>query len=123
MRLGAACLAVFGLLAACGGRTFEVDSSNEPTGDGDTTTSGSGGGTQKDGVTGFGDDPVTLGACKLGFDPNADPTRPCPWVAKNRCYDHKLDACACICPQNGKSTTCTSGFDGGPDSHTAVDCY
>lgn len=76
---------------------------------------GSGGGGSLDGQ-------ATLGPCVEGFLYVENPSLQCNWLAEGRCYDEKLDACACICPRRG-SSTCLSGFYGGDGSATRVSCY
>ena len=56
-----------------------------------------------------------LPECREGppgpFGGNAE----CPWRADGKCYDTKLEACACVCPT--EDSICISGFRGGE-----VDC-
>ncbi len=66
-------------------------------------------------------DPTSLGECTPGFKQSAEPGRACAWLAKGLCYDEKLEACACICPMG--MSTCSSGFDNGPDGQVRVSCY
>lgn len=116
-----------GLLGACGGR---VESEPPPGTDGTGTSSSDGDGVRgdADGPTGGSDDPADspsdktpLGRCSEGFLRSEHPGRACNWLAEDRCYEEKLDACACICPQD-RDSTCLSGFYGGDGSATRVSC-
>jgi hypothetical protein len=60
-----------------------------------------------------------LGECVLGYLETF--SKPCAWVADDRCYDARQMACNCVCPRD-RDSQCTSGFDGGPDGHVWVDC-
>jgi hypothetical protein len=98
---------------ACGGKV-------EP----DDGHGGSGGAPATGGAAGRGEgghfgDPTPLEACELGFSPQEQPARRCPWIADGRCYETKEKACACICPVD-RVTTCISGFPG--DGPVFVDC-
>jgi len=61
-----------------------------------------------------------LGDCTLGRAEVYD-DRPCPWVAKNRCYEEREMACNCACPRS-RNSACVSGFDDGPQGHVKVSC-
>jgi len=52
----------------------------------------------------------------------SDPEQPCAWLADKLCYETKEAACACICPQDRRST-CISSLPGGPRDMLPVDCY
>lgn len=61
-----------------------------------------------------------LDMCMTGFDRDEEPERSCNWVAEGRCYEEKLDACACTCPGGTAVSTCSSGF---PEENGAVEVY
>ena len=61
-----------------------------------------------------------LGKCMTGFDRTEEPDRDCNWVVKDRCYEDKLEACACACPSGTAVTTCSSGF---PQQNGRVPVY
>ena len=63
---------------------------------------------------------VALPACKRGFLPASETGTPCNFLYDGRCYDEKLDACACACTKNS-GTTCLSGFPQ-PNGKVAVSC-
>lgn len=99
-RLGAAVVAL--LAAACGGqvRTGEPSASQADPEAGVTAPAPSNpGGT------------VELPECHLG--PEEAVSARCAYAAGGRCYDTKLDACACVCKKRS-GTTCRDGF---PDRH------
>ena len=108
------------LAGACGGRVDAGDEEPEDVeGTGGSTTAPAPSGSTK---PANGLPSIPLDDCKLGFIPEEEPLRPCAWLGKGRCYDRKLDACACICPNSQTPSTCRSGFDGGPDGRVAVFC-
>jgi len=99
-------------LLACGGKLNEGDGAeSSDAGASSVPATGSQSGNTK------------LGPCQLGFVLEAEPTRDCAWLARERCYETKLAACACICPVNRQDSVCSSGFDAGPNGKTEVKCY
>jgi hypothetical protein len=55
----------------------------------------------------------TLPECVLG-PPRASPQASefeCNWVVRNRCYERRIEACACACPRD-RDSTCVSGSPG-----------
>jgi hypothetical protein len=60
-------------------------------------------------------DDTELGPCRRGRPPASD--EPCPWLAEERCYLTKDEACACVCPP-GAGTLCMSDF---PDDTRPVE--
>ncbi len=63
---------------------------------------------------------VELGECMAGFDRDEEPDRDCNWLVEDRCYEDKLDACACACPGGTAVSTCSSGF---PEKNGRVPVY
>lgn len=61
-----------------------------------------------------------LDSCMTGFVREEAPDRPCNWVVGDRCYEEKLEACACACPDGTAVSTCSSGF---PEPDGAVEVY
>ena len=106
------------VLAGCGGQVQEEDAQTEPEESDGSVTEDDGSGDDVAEEPGPGD--LRLGECELGPSPD-DEAGPCNWLAKDRCYDTKAAACACICPRDGPSV-CSSGFYGGEDSRTRVLC-
>jgi hypothetical protein len=111
-------------LGGCGG----IVEHEAPAGGGGSPGSGSGSGADpgsgsgaRSGSGGAGNGQTPLGACSPGFSYAENPDLPCNWLADGRCYEEKLDACACICPRRA-GTTCISGFYGGEGSATEVSC-
>ncbi|HET9934401.1 MAG TPA: hypothetical protein VFQ35_27045 [Polyangiaceae bacterium] len=105
--LALACLAG----VACGGRTEggETDPTDSSAGGASNATPGSGGATSGQGSNGSGFGSTTLPPCVLGVEQwLADA---CDYYAEGRCYEKKLEACACVCPRNVANTTCLSSFD------------
>jgi hypothetical protein len=99
---------VFLLLAGCGGEvrtgTPEVD--------------GGGPGAEPGGGGGFSG--TSLPGCRRGFKPDDQPSSTCDFLADGLCYESKVAACACVCP-NRPNTNCTSGFPV-PDGRVVVTC-
>jgi hypothetical protein len=112
-------VAVLFLAVGCGGRTDENDEaggSDEPP----TSTPDEDAGGGKDPPPSGG---VALPGCEEGFDKKKEPYRSCNWVAKGYCYEDKLEACACVCPQNTSVVSnCASGFPV-EDGEVEVYCY
>lgn len=55
-------------------------------------------------------DLLALPACELGFSiEERDAFQACSFVFEDRCYETKVAACACACPDQA-GTTCISGF-------------
>jgi hypothetical protein len=102
------------LATACGGlaRTDEPAPSGtaDPAPDAAAPTLGSG---DPSGV-------VDLPECRLGFLVEERAQRSCVFVVGGRCYEGKLDACACAC-KKASGTLCLSGFPE-PDGTTNVTC-
>lgn len=112
-----------GVLNGCGG-IVEYDapaSGGGGPGSGSGSGSDSGAGGRSNGSSGGAAGRTPLGTCSLGFSYDENPSVPCNWLAEGRCYEEKLDACACICPRRA-GTTCISGFYGGDGSATEVSC-
>ena len=104
---------VFLVLAGCGGEVRRVDSELvDASGVGGQGTAPNGGGSALSSTQ--------LPACRRGFKPDDQASRPCDFLADGLCYESKLDACACICP-NRPGTNCMSGFPE-PDGHVVVTC-
>jgi hypothetical protein len=61
-----------------------------------------------------------LAGCMMGFEPDEAEGRLCNWQVMGRCYEEKLDACACVCPGGTAVSTCSSGF---PQEDGAVEVY
>ena len=107
------------LCSACGGQTTDDRESKDvdsvdPDMNGAADAGAGDGGQQVDGG-------VALPGCQLGFDPEDADGRPCNWVAQGRCYEEKLEACACICPRDTAVTSnCSSGF---PEENGHVPVY
>jgi hypothetical protein len=97
-------------LLGCGGKLEDDD-------DGEAEERGRGSDSEAPSITSI----TELPPCRLGFDPNLEPTRPCDWLANDLCYAQKLEACACICPRNRTDSLCSSGFYF-PDGRTPVRC-
>jgi hypothetical protein len=114
-------IAALGFALACGGKTDGID---EGTGGGDDGPAVAQGGSTS-GTSNPGASPgnTELGMCKLGFLLVDEPSRDCAWLARERCYDTKLAACACVCPSNRQDSICSSGFYDGPNGKTEVKCY
>lgn len=113
------------LLPACGGvvegGTRDPEGGAADGGAGSTSTSASP--PSKSNETPGHDNPnadTELGDCSLGR-PEAYDDMPCPWVAKNRCYEEREMACNCACPRT-RNSACVSGFDDGPQGHVKVSC-
>jgi hypothetical protein len=114
---------------ACGGRTLEETLPGEGTGGASSATMGSAGTGGRGGTGGLGTRGSTgatgspdyfngltdLPPCNLGT-PLSQSAGDCPWYFTGRCYDTKIDACACACP-NRSGTSCISGF---PDADGKV---
>ncbi|MET0412566.1 MAG: hypothetical protein ABW217_14785 [Polyangiaceae bacterium] len=69
------------------------------------------------GSAGAGD---TLPECVLGparASPQASDVE-CNWVVSDRCYERRIEACACACPRD-RNSNCVSGL---PDREVAVTC-
>ncbi|RYZ07247.1 MAG: hypothetical protein EOO73_12835 [Myxococcales bacterium] len=62
---------------------------------------------------------TALGECELGFPETY--SKPCAWVAEDRCYDSRKMACNCACPRD-RDSQCLSNFANGPDGHVWVAC-
>jgi hypothetical protein len=103
----------FLLLAGCGGEVRRGDPES---------VDGSGMGGQRPATNGGGSglSSTQLPACRRGFKPDDQTFRPCDFLADGLCYESKLDACACICP-NRPGTNCISGFPV-PDGRVVVTC-
>jgi hypothetical protein len=101
---------------ACGGKATDDsdDEGNAPTAQRDPAPAGEGDSSASNGGT-------PLPECRLGFDSDEEPDRPCNWLANGRCYEDKLAACACVCSRK-KNTTCSSGFDE-PNGRVKVSCF
>jgi len=105
---------------ACGGKT---DGTEEGDGSNDGLSGAQAGSTSGTANPGSSPGNTELGMCKLGFLLVDEPSRECAWLARERCYDTKLAACACICPSNRQDSICSSGFYDGPNGKTEVKCY
>jgi len=104
-------------LAGCGGRTESDEGQTGEDEPDDGASPGTGGGD-----TPMGPGETTLGTCKPGFDPVREPSRSCDWLAEERCYPTKTDACNCACPRD-RASTCSSGFFMGAGNRTRVSCF
>ena len=110
-------------LVACGGevRTDDPDApaatSSAKEDDPPSATGGKSGGTGSGSSSHL---PETqLDECKKGtLRADADH---CVYLYEGRCYDEKLDACACACKKQS-GTICSSGFPN-PDVPTEVSCF
>lgn len=98
---------------ACGGEVRN----GEPTPPPPTTAQGS---TPDPASPGGGSDTVPLADCKLGFLIGESAGRACVYVVSGRCYEKKLDACACACTKRS-GTFCLNGFPE-EDGTTKVTC-
>jgi hypothetical protein len=108
------CSITLGVLS-CGGKV------GEDTGDEGAENAGGGSSSAHGGESGAGAAPgsgIALDDCELGFLPDNEPTAPCNWVVEGRCYETKLEACACACPRG--QSTCASGF---PEEDGRVDVW
>lgn len=101
-------------LVACGGTVRKGDDGqeeeDEPPPTPSASPSGGGRGTAPQ---------VDLPECKLGVDESE--AESCLFLYEGRCYEEKLDACACACKRMS-GTTCSSGFPD-PSRPTKVSCY
>lgn len=116
-----AALLVLLVLGGCGGRVDIDGPYPEDEASGGTTGQASGGASNEglgDGETGGGFEEGELPPCELG---PRYPSPECSWLADDRCYAKRRDACACVCPRD-RASFCTSGFPGGPGSPTEVMC-
>ena len=93
-------------LAGCGG---EVKKSDPIQTDGGESNGGGGGFSS-----------TALPGCSPGFKPEDQPSRSCDFLADGLCYESKVAACACVCP-NRSNTNCTSGFPR-PNGRVVVTC-
>jgi hypothetical protein len=93
------------LVLACGGRTDEGGEFSSPKGPPAPTPAEEGSEEPEKEPEGS----TVLPGCEEGFDPKKEPYRTCNWLAEGRCYDEKLEACACVCPRD-KASHCASGF-------------
>jgi hypothetical protein len=99
-------------LTACGGEVQRGPKENpEPAPGGDSPA---------DPAEQGSDNSVQLGDCMAGFDQFEEPERDCNWVVEDRCYEDKLEACACACPGGTAVSTCSSGF---PQQNGRVPVY
>lgn len=101
------------LAVGCGGEVRKDDSV-----DPDASGAGGHGAVENGGGTGLSS--TTLSGCHRGFEPSDQTSRPCDFLADGLCYESKLDACACICP-NRSNTNCVSGFPV-PGGRVVVTC-
>lgn len=110
-----ACALTFTLLGGCGGRVRTDDPAPRP-------GPPSGAEAERTGSEAD-DDPgsVELPECQLGEDPDTNSLRPCSFVVAGRCYEKKIDACACACAAMS-GTLCLSGF-AMADGRAAVSCH
>lgn len=107
-------------VSACGGVVETRDPIPDPTGSGGGAgASNAGGGS----AGSLGGPTVDLPECKKGrpVDSSGDTFPNCPYLHDSRCYDTKLDACACACAKL-RDSTCSSGFPE-PDGTTRVSCF
>lgn len=107
------------LLASCGG---VVERSSRDPEDGDpgapTELPADDDAKDSDGIDPNAD--TALGECVRGYPETF--SKPCAWVADERCYDTRAMACNCACPRD-RDSQCSSGFESGPDGHVWVACY
>jgi hypothetical protein len=66
-------------------------------------------------------DEVSLPGCELGERDLGERGSDCLWLADGRCYQDKLEACACICPP-GTGSVCSSGFEDPDNGRVPVYC-
>lgn len=102
------------LLGGCGGNVDRASRGPVPKDDDSPESSGKSSGSAEGEETDLGD-------CVLGYLPDEEPGKDCDWMFGDRCYETKLDACSCACPDR-RGTSCVSGFPE-PDGRVLVSCY